>query len=85
MVYVTCRFHKIFFVLCMSCLVQDTIVFPGWTGFNLEVDADTVVFYVATQFTGILVYHFDGFYTVINQTFSIEETGGWELQLTALI
>ena len=81
MVDVAFCFHQVLLVLYMCCIVQVTVVCPS----KVKINADTVVFHVALQFTGILVQRFDGSYHVINQSFSIEEIKAWKLQFTALI
>ena len=81
MVDVAFCFHQVLLVLYMCCIVQVTVVCPS----KVKINADTVVFHVALQFTGILVQRFDGSYYVINQSFSIEEIKAWKLQFTALI
>ena len=81
MVYVAFCFHQVLLVFFMSCIVQVTVVCSS----KSKVNADTVVFQVALQFTGVLVQHFDGPYHVINQSFPIEEVRARKLQFTALI
>ena len=81
MVYVAFCFHQVLLVLFMCCIVQVTVVCPS----NLKINADTIVFHVALQFTGILVQRFDCSYNMISQSFSIEEIKTWKLQFTALI
>ena len=81
MVYVVFCFHQVFLVLFMCGIVQVTVVCPS----KLKIDADTIVFHIALQFTGILVQRFDGSYNMIYQSLSIEEIKAWKLQFTALL
>ena len=75
MVYVVFCFHQVHPVFFMGCIVQVTVVCSS----KFKINADTVVFLVALQFTRVLVQHFDRSYHVINQSFSIEEVRAWKL------
>ena len=82
MVEIMFCFHQILVVLSMSWIVQFTVKCSLCVDFILKIDADTVVFFVTKEFTGIHIPHLDISYCVIHQTFISKEKESWERQFT---